>query len=85
MGAFVLGRWSAVTGGCRYLPRLRGHPGELPVVPGCVGEQPVVPGARRPVPGAYTDVVPGCVREGPVVPGARGSGGAVVVKKQACG
>jgi len=45
LGAFVLGRWSAVTGGCRYLPRLRGHPGELPVVPGCVREGPVVPGA----------------------------------------
>ena len=32
--------------GCCYLPRLRGHLGELPVVPGCVREGPVVPGAR---------------------------------------
>ena len=47
--------------------------------PGACGK-----GARRPVPGAYTDVVPGCVREGPVVPGMRGSG-AVVVKKWASG
>ena len=44
--AFVFGRWSTVLGGCRYLPRLRGHPGELPVVPGCVREGPVVPGMR---------------------------------------